>query len=206
LMDEPLSALDAKIRAHLRAEIRSIVERLGITTVYVTHDQEEALSISDRVAVMDRGVVRQVGTPMEVYLKPDDRFVAEFIGTSNLFPARATGNGSAVIERHGVTISVHTALPASERCTICIRPEHLELRRPEDGRDCLEGMIRAVAFMGQMVRIRVATGDGHELLVDASAADWLSKGLASGDRVAWTVKPGTAMVFSDGDQTNGTTP
>src|SRR5690606_13075143 len=79
LMDEPLSALDAKIRAHLRSEIRAIVDQLGVTTVYVTHDQEEALALSDRVAVMEAGVIRQVGSSMEVYLRPADRFVAGFV-------------------------------------------------------------------------------------------------------------------------------
>ncbi|HLT18873.1 MAG TPA: ABC transporter ATP-binding protein, partial [Thermomicrobiales bacterium] len=178
LMDEPLSALDAKIRAHLRAEIRSIVERLGITTVYVTHDQEEALSMSDRVAVMDRGVIRQVGSPMEIYLQPADRFVAEFIGTTNRFPARATGNGSVVIEGHGLTVPVSAAFPAAARCTICVRPEHVDLVRAGDGSGCVEGSVRSVVFMGQMVRVRVATRDEREVVVDASTSEWMSKNIA----------------------------
>src|SRR5690606_10662877 len=97
LMDEPLSALDAKIRAHLRGEIRAIAERLGITTVYVTHDQEEALALSDRIAVMEAGRIRQLGPAMEIYLRPADRRVADFIGTANLLPVTLDAAGALTL-------------------------------------------------------------------------------------------------------------
>ena len=113
LLDEPLSALDAQIRAHLRTEIRAVVDRLKITTVHVTHDQEEALSIADRVGVMHAGQLLQVDTPMNIYLRPRERFVAEFVGTSNSLPGRALDR--AHIEVEGTTVSMLCPTPAGLR-------------------------------------------------------------------------------------------
>ncbi len=192
LLDEPLSALDAKIRAHLRAEIRAIVERLGITTLYVTHDQEEALSISDRVAVMAEGRILQVGAPMEVYLRPATCFVAEFIGTSNNLPGRADDRGQIEIEGHTVEAHIPESVGGGDACLVCVRPEHISLAHG-DGET--NGRIVDSAFLGQMVRARVATKAGTELVVDLSAADWVANELAPGDEVAWGIRPGAAMVF-----------
>ncbi len=93
LLDEPLSALDAKVRTHLRHEVRQLQRRLGVTTVMVTHDQEEALTMADRIVVMNHGVIDQVGTPLEIYREPATRFVADFIGTMNFLPGRVAGPG-----------------------------------------------------------------------------------------------------------------
>src|SRR5438046_5190941 len=137
LLDEPLSNLDAKIRVQVRAEIRKLQQELGITTIYVTHDQEEALSLSDRVAVMKDGRVLQVGAPKELYERPRTRFVADFVGTNNLVPGRVT-------EWAGAELVVDTAVgrlravpsgPVVDRCVLAIRPENVALdsRSAPDG-------------------------------------------------------------------------
>ena len=194
LLDEPLSALDAKIRAHLRAEIRAVVDRLGITTVYVTHDQEEALSISDRVAVMNAGRILQVGPPKEVYLEPASRFVADFIGTSNHLEGRPTGAGTVEIDGGVLPARVPGPVAALERCVVCIRPENVELFTA-DVADTLPGRLVSHSFLGPSVRARVMTAGSAELEVDIPTADWLTKGLTAGDEVGWRVRAGGAVAF-----------
>src|SRR4051794_2267839 len=133
LLDEPLSALDAKVRVQLREEIRRIQLELGITTIYVTHDQEEALSISDRVAVMYGGKIEQVGAPSEMYGSPATPFVAEFIGTMNRLQATVVDGKNGVVE-HGkakLTIDAARGLPSGERVLVLIRPESVELLKAE---------------------------------------------------------------------------
>ncbi|NIO09593.1 MAG: ATP-binding cassette domain-containing protein [Anaerolineales bacterium] len=199
LLDEPLAALDAKIRAHLRVEIRALIDRLGITTVYVTHDQEEALSISDRVAVMDYGKILQVGAPMDVYLRPTGDFVAQFIGSSNNLRGRLTDDGTVMIQEHPLQIEVPEGIRGQDTFMVCLRPEHINLSRAGVESGGMPGKVTAVSFLGQTVRVRVATPDGTELLVDVATSDWLTKGLSVGDEVAWAPRPGSAMVFSHDD-------
>ena len=200
LLDEPLAALDAKIRAHLRTEIRAVADRLGITTVYVTHDQEEALSISDRVAVMDEGRILQVGAPMEVYLKPADSFVANFIGTINSLDGRPAGDGIMEIEGHPVEVPIPEALAGQEIVTVTVRPENIDLSHPEPGSDALSGKLSSFSFLGQSVHAQVTTDGGQDLVVDVSIADWLAIGLSAGDEMACRIRPGRAVVFPpDGD-------
>jgi len=186
LLDEPLAALDAKIRAHLRTEIRAIVDRLGITTVYVTHDQEEALSISDRVAVMDHGKILQVGAPMEVYLRPMERYVAQFIGSSNTLLGQVTQNGKVLFEGHPFQVQVP-------------KNEHIHLTHTGDGAGGIPGKLAALSFLGQTVRAKVVMADGTELQVDVQTSAWLTKSLKVDDEVSWTPHPGSAMIFSVDD-------
>ncbi len=163
LLDEPLSALDAKIRISLRKEIRAIQRQLGITTVYVTHDQEEALSLSDRVVVMSDGRIEQIGTPFEIYNYPTTTFVASFVGTLNLVDA-------AVIDAAGGRLSlagqeVRTARPITDAAsgahvTLAVRPEGIELGEGSEGRNRLRGQIEDINFLGSIVRLRLALGDG----------------------------------------------
>ncbi|KFI27292.1 spermidine/putrescine ABC transporter ATP-binding protein [Haematobacter missouriensis] len=152
LLDEPLSALDAKIRISLREEIRAIQRRLGITTIYVTHDQEEALSMSDRVVVMNQGRAEQVAQPFEIYNRPATRFVASFVGTLNTFEGEvedpATGEVRLGLER----VSLGRALPAG-RVTLALRPEMLKLGGGE-GRVTLPATVREVHFLGSVIRMR----------------------------------------------------
>ena len=195
LLDEPLAALDAKIRGHLRTEIRAVADRLGITTVYVTHDQEEALSISDRVAVMDAGKILQVGAPMDVYLKPSESFVANFIGTINSLLGRPAGDGILEIEGHPVEVQVPEALVGQESVTVSVRPENINLSLPEPGSNALSGKISSFSFLGQSVHAHVATDGGQDLVVDVTIADWLAINLAEGDEGACNIRPGCAVVF-----------
>ena len=198
LLDEPLSALDAKIRAHLRAEVRGVVKQYGITTVYVTHDQEEALSMSDRIAVMDQGRIRQLGDPVEVYLKPASRFVADFIGTSNSLSGKAGGNGSVHVEGHEVAARVPDGLDGGD-CVVCVRPEHVSLARANGSAGTLGGRLTDVAFLGQTVRATFETVAGTQIISDISNFDWLSDGLGVGDEIEWSIAPDRAIVFAPED-------
>ncbi|MGF7159597.1 putative spermidine/putrescine transport system ATP-binding protein [Rhodoligotrophos appendicifer] len=158
LLDEPLSALDAKIRVSLREEIRNVQRELGITTIYVTHDQEEALSMSDRIVVMSEGRIEQVGTPFEIYNYPRTRFVASFVGTLNILHGKvvdpATGRMTIDDQELAVSGSFEGAKPGDTR-TLALRPEAIAFGQSEPGRNSLNGTIEEVSFLGSIVRIRV---------------------------------------------------
>ena len=158
LLDEPLSALDAKVRVSLREEIRSIQKDLGITTIFVTHDQEEALSISDRIVVMHNGKVEQVGTPFEIYNHPSTRFVASFVGTLNILNARVDDArlGTLTIDGQKVIASgVPRDMASGTIHSVALRPEALSLNGAGGGRNRLSGTVEEVDFLGAVVRIRV---------------------------------------------------
>jgi putative spermidine/putrescine transport system ATP-binding protein len=160
LLDEPLSALDAKIRVALRKEIRSIQRQLGITTVYVTHDQEEAMSLSDRVVVMSEGRVEQIGPPPEIYNFPATPFVASFVGTLNLLPATVVDRESARVTIGGQEIRGAKAVGAgsSGKVTVALRPEAIELGEG-GGENRLRGSVEDVSFLGSIVRTRIRVED-----------------------------------------------
>ncbi|MFC7703368.1 ABC transporter ATP-binding protein [Plastorhodobacter daqingensis] len=161
LLDEPLSALDAKIRVSLREEIRSIQRKLGITTIYVTHDQEEALSMSDRIVVMNNGVADQVAPPFEIYNRPTTRFVASFVGTLNLIEAEVADAAAGRLRLGPDLVDLGRPLPDNRRVTLALRPEALSLA-PHGGRDlALAGEIVEVHFLGSVIRIRVQVGDAR---------------------------------------------
>jgi putative spermidine/putrescine transport system ATP-binding protein len=167
LLDEPLSALDAKIRVALRQEIRSIQRQLGITTVYVTHDQEEALSLSDRVVVMSEGRMEQVGTPFEIYNFPSTAFVASFVGTLNVLPAvvRDAGRGELTIAGQPVRLGQRFEGTAGREVSLAVRPEMVSLGASNDGQNQLTGKVTDVSFLGSIVRIRVGLGEGGPVVV-----------------------------------------
>jgi putative spermidine/putrescine transport system ATP-binding protein len=157
LLDEPLSALDAKIRVALREEIRGVQRSLGITTIYVTHDQEEALSMSDRIVVMSEGRVEQIGTPFEIYNFPRTRFVASFVGTLNILRGRITDPASGRIAVDDQEIAASRGIPdgqAGEVRSVALRPEAVTLDDAV-GRNRMRGTIEEVNFLGAVVRIRV---------------------------------------------------
>jgi putative spermidine/putrescine transport system ATP-binding protein len=141
LLDEPLSALDAKVRVSLRNEIRAIQRALGITTIFVTHDQEEALSISDRIVVMTAGVADQVGTPFEIYNRPTTRFVANFVGQINLFKADGEGRIGGVAVGQG---------------EFAARPEAVHLGREPGADIILPARVEEVHFLGSVIRLTVS--------------------------------------------------
>jgi putative spermidine/putrescine transport system ATP-binding protein len=158
LLDEPLSALDAKIRVSLREEIRALQRELGITTIYVTHDQEEALSMSDRIVVMNEGRVEQIGTPFEIYNRPRTRFVASFVGTLNILQARVLdgATGRVAIDDQEVEVaSGLSGIPSGDKCSLALRPEAILLDSQAAGRNHLKGTIEEVSFLGSVVRVRV---------------------------------------------------
>ena len=162
LLDEPLSALDAKIRVSLREEIREIQRQLGITTVFVTHDQEEAMSISDRIVVMNGGRADQIGTPSEIYNHPRTRFVAGFVGTLNVLRAQADPADSRRVAVAGTTVRLPqpvSSADASGALSLALRPEALSLT-PSPARDvAFAGQVKSVQFMGSVIRIQMMLGD-----------------------------------------------
>jgi putative spermidine/putrescine transport system ATP-binding protein len=161
LLDEPLSALDAKIRVSLRQEIRAIQRKLGITTIFVTHDQEEALSMSDRIVVMNAGVAEQVGAPFDIYNRPSTRFVAGFVGTLNMLEAEVLDAAAGRVAIAGQELALRRPLPtaAGARVGLALRPESVTLgARP--GQDAtLRGAVAEVNFLGSVVRVRTRVGD-----------------------------------------------
>jgi len=162
LLDEPLSALDAKIRVSLRAEIRAIQQQLGITAIYVTHDQEEALSLSDRVVVMYQGHIEQVGAPFEIYNFPTTEFVAQFVGTLNAVSAEVIDPASNTLRLEGQQIQAAQGLEnrrAGDRVMIAIRPERLAFASEEKKANLLDCAIENITFLGSIVRIQVSLGN-----------------------------------------------
>ncbi len=161
LLDEPLSALDAKVRVSLRDEIRAIQKELGITTVFVTHDQEEALSISDRIVVMYGGKAEQVGTPFEIYNRPATKFVANFVGTLNVLEGTVTDPATGAVQVGANSVILKGKLngsKAGETLSLALRPEAISLGR-QPGRDAtLGGQISEVSFLGSVIRVCVGVG------------------------------------------------
>jgi len=161
LLDEPLSALDAKIRISLREEIRELQRALNITTVFVTHDQEEALSISDRIVVLNEGRVEQTGAPSEIYNFPRTRFVASFIGTLNHLQGQVvdTATGQIRVGEHTlVTSNPLDDLKNGQTCTLAIRPEAITMGPGSGQRNTLQAVVDEVSFLGSIVRIRTHLG------------------------------------------------
>ena len=164
LLDEPLSALDAKIRVSLRAEIRAIQRKLGITAIYVTHDQEEALSISDRIVVMYEGKIEQVGSPFEIYNFPTTAFVASFVGTLNTTTAEVVDPATHLLQIDGVQLQAAEGLDdkqKGDKVTIAIRPERLNFITQERKANVMDCTIENITFLGSVVRIQVLVGSNR---------------------------------------------
>jgi putative spermidine/putrescine transport system ATP-binding protein len=170
LLDEPLSALDAKVRVQLREEIRRIQTRLGITTIYVTHDQEEALSISDRVAVLSHGQIEQIGTPGEIYGSPATPFVAEFVGTMNRIESTVSDPATGRLDYGEASLAADAARgrPQGERVLLLVRPETVEVSAAGAEPDGLAGEVVSQTFLGSVTRLRVLAGPS-EWTADLSA-------------------------------------
>jgi putative spermidine/putrescine transport system ATP-binding protein len=168
LLDEPLSALDAKVRAQLRDEIRRIQLELGITTLFVTHDQEEALSISDRVGVMREGQLEQLGSPADVYSNPTTEFVAQFVGSVSRLPGHIVGPGTVKVL--GSTIPVQRgigALAVGSPVDVLVRPESIRIRPSASG----PAVVARVSFFGATVRVIAALPEGVEVASTLPASD-----------------------------------
>jgi putative spermidine/putrescine transport system ATP-binding protein len=161
LLDEPLSALDAKIRVSLRAQIREIQKRLGITAIFVTHDQEEALSISDRIVVMNTGVMEQVGTPFQIYNFPETAFVANFVGSLNTANAEVVDPEKGLLNMDGVQLvsaAKMDGLKKGDGVRIAIRPERFSLASEGKKANVLNCQIENITFLGSVVRVHILIG------------------------------------------------
>ncbi|PDQ22645.1 polyamine ABC transporter ATP-binding protein [Mesorhizobium sanjuanii] len=189
LMDEPLSALDKRLREEMQIEIRQIHRDLGMTTVYVTHDQREALTMSDRIAVMDGGNIVQIDTPYNLYRAPQTRFVAEFVGESTLLPVSFDGEDVSYAGQR-LNLATHLNRAPSDRSMLLIRPEHIRIAREgadERGRhtNCFDGKVQQKLFQGDQLLLKVDLAGGHEILVREPASHAAAgHSLEIGDRVS----------------------
>jgi ABC-type Fe3+/spermidine/putrescine transport system ATPase subunit len=200
LLDEPLSALDAKIRLRLRAEIKRLQQELKKTMIHVTHDQEEALSIADRVVVMEGGQFRQVGRPIDIYKNPTCSFVADFVGTSNFFKGRRTGD---IVDIGKRKIRV-TGAGTDGTVSLAIRPENLEVFKKEESARVAEplnlvsGRIEVVVFLGAAVRLLIDI-DGDEIIADINEKEFGQRSLKRGDEIDLYFPPEAFLIFADGE-------
>ncbi|WP_405971051.1 ABC transporter ATP-binding protein [Streptomyces sp. NBC_00988] len=182
LLDEPLSALDAKVRLSLREEIRRLQQELGITTLFVTHDQEEALSIADRVAVMRAGKLEQCAAPAELYGRPTTAFVAEFVGTMSRLPGHLT---DGVVDVLGQRLPVDGEAPAGPEVDVLVRPEAIDVHADETG----DARVVGTAFLGAVVRVSVLLGDGTEVKADLPTHEATTLGAGVAVKVSLPERP-----------------
>jgi iron(III) transport system ATP-binding protein len=200
LLDEPLSALDAKIRVRLRVVIKRLQEDLGITLIYVTHDQEEALALADRVVIMRDGEFRQIGSPWEIYKKPKTSFIAEFVGTSN-FIKGTRKNGHVQFGSHELMVTNFNDVK-EKTVYLAIRPENIEFLNPGRPLDdlvstnILEARVEVVNFLGAVVRITF-TVEGEEMFVDIPEKEYGKISLKRKDRIKLYFPPDAFHVYSE---------
>lgn len=180
LLDEPLANLDVKLRGIMRDEIRSLQRRLGITSVFVTHDQEEALSIADVVAVMSGGHIRQIGTPVEIYDRPASRFVASFVGRGNFLSARFVHTGSADVDGLGRMPIPEDIIPWDGAGTLFVRPHHIHLGAPQAGAYTCTARVEDIVYTGDRYLITAQAGQ-YRLCVEQPAP--LPAGISLGQDV-----------------------
>ena len=204
LLDEPLSNLDKTLRVQMRQELLSMQRRLGLTTIFVTHDQEEAMTTADRMAVLDQGVVQQVGAPATLYDDPVNTFVANFVGTMNLLPGRvhAAGTPAATLQVDGVgnlPLPAQMSAPAGERQMLGFRPQSLQMTDAGAARDpqwlWMSGRVEASEFLGEFTRYRVRVGP-HSVAVDQTHHAGQHKFAVDGD-VSLGLAPSQLRWLSD---------
>ena len=185
LLDEPLSALDARVRVRLRSEIRSLQQRLGITTILVTHDQEEALSMADRIVVMNHGTIEQIGVPSEIYQRPASPFVADFVGKTNLLPAKAAGAGTVLVGDQRFACEMEPAFEKSPALSVFFRPEDVQVRGVNGATpNSAAAVVERVEFLGSYSRITLRLNGITQLL---------SADLSVNDLEEFRVKPGDTL-------------
>jgi iron(III) transport system ATP-binding protein len=175
LLDEPLSALDAKVRVYLRHEVRQLQRRLGVTTIMVTHDQEEALTMADRIVVMDQGIISQVGTPIEIYGDPSTPFVADFVGTMNFLPGVVLGPGRVRLGNIELDCAAGLdGLAQGTEVTVCIRPEDFAVAGNGDvSGNAAQARVDELEFLGAFYRVTLAVKEAGDLSITADFAPGL---------------------------------
>jgi iron(III) transport system ATP-binding protein len=200
LLDEPLSALDAKIRIRLRIVIKKLQQDLGITLIYVTHDQEEALAMADRIVIMRDGQIRQIGDPREVYKKPRTSFIAEFVGTSN-FMTCTRSDGRAVFGKHHFSVDCLDQVEGEE-VYLAIRPEQIQIVDPDQPEDAyapeniVEAQVDVVTFLGPIVRITFPI-EGEEIHLELPEKTFAQSPLAAGDTCRLYFPPEAFNAYSE---------
>jgi sulfate transport system ATP-binding protein len=198
LLDEPFGALDAKVRQELRRWLRRLHEEIHVTSVFVTHDQDEALEVADRVVVMNAGRIEQVGTPEEVFRNPASAFVMNFLGTVNVFHRRVD---SLTPEVDAIEIQCPDELPASSRpARIFVRPHNLEIDTHAIGKPRLRGRVQFINAAGPQIKVEVLTEFGKVLQVETSQERYRALSIAKGSEVY--VRPKEMRVFFDDDHAN----
>jgi putative spermidine/putrescine transport system ATP-binding protein len=201
LLDEPLGALDKKLREAMQVELKSLQRQVGITSIFVTHDQEEALTLSDRIAVMHDGVLQQVGTPQQIYEAPHNRFVADFIGICNFLDCIVTGREESSLHLRmddgTLTVASSSASPAQgARVTLALRPEKLMVESMDHpGAPALPAQIEALVYVGTAVHIHLRTATGARLIAYRQNTTALPPHLHAGARVQVSWEPGVARVL-----------
>jgi len=205
LLDEPLGALDKKLREHTQFEIANIQYKLGITFVVVTHDQEEAMTLAYRIAVMDHGVIRQIGAPSDIYENPNSRFVADFIGSTNMVDAEVTKVDSEGVEVEAPLLGARVKVAASgwsvgEKAALAFRPEKVTISRqkPVSAMNVLKGKVQDFGYFGKDSLYRIKLATGHVLSVNTVNAERVAaeKAVATWeDEVYLTISPASAMLF-----------
>ena len=197
LLDEPLSNLDLKLRESMRLELKALQHRLGLTTIYVTHDQSEALVMSDRIVVMHQGRAEQVGTPLDIYERPATPFVAEFIGSMNFLRATVAGavdGGLELVTRGGLRLRV-SAPPVSGEVLVAIRPERCRLVRTQPaGLNTFPAEVQEVVYLGATIRYQLSLAGGEPLIVDDLNAS--SMPVRPGDAVWIAVAPEHCLILT----------
>jgi spermidine/putrescine transport system ATP-binding protein len=201
LLDEPLSALDYKLRKEMQIELKRLQHETGITFIFVTHDQEEALTMSDRIAVMSRGRILQVGTPREIYDHPSERFVANFIGETNFLEgeiAGASGDKAMVRLKSGATVlaTLPQGVEPTGRVTVVVRPEHAQITSRANGAT-LHGALENVVYFGTDTHYHVRLDQGGEFIVREQNARASAESYGTGDRVGIVFEEEAAQVLKD---------
>jgi iron(III) transport system ATP-binding protein len=198
LLDEPLSALDARVRVRLRGEIRGLQQRLGVTTILVTHDQEEALSMADRIVVMKDGAIEQIGTPSEVYLEPATPFVADFVGKTNLLPAKRAGEGRILVGEQRFECEIDAALGGATGLRIFFRPEDVLVRGVNGATaNSAAAVVEKVEFLGAYSRLTFRlNGIEQPLFADLSVNDMAEFHPKPGDTLRVAVPADRLRVFA----------
>ena len=200
LLDEPLSALDYKLRKGMQIELKRLQHETGITFIFVTHDQEEALTMSDRIAVMNKGAILQVGSPNDIYDRPAERFVADFIGDTNFLTAEVleSGNGQSVLKLpSGKTVeSTQSQVDINGQVNIAIRPEHATLIEDTDGAD-LQGTVTNVMYSGTDSQFHIKLASEHEFVAKVQNSGSARRDWKIGQAVGIMIEPGSVQILRD---------
>ena len=203
LLDEPLSALDLKLRQAMREELKDIQKKTGITFIFVTHDQEEALTMSDRIAVMSNGEVQQIGTATDIYDHPVNHFVANFIGEANILKAKVSKSDknsiTATLAANGgkVTITSDVNMKKDQNISVMIRPERIRIGKTSRAKSALNGVIQAISYLGTDTQLQVILDDGESIIARQQNSIDAGTPLNKGDKVSVTIPEHALRVLAD---------